>query len=415
MTDTKKRNRCIVRLASAKVPVRDIEGYVARKFPPAITRRRIRQIATAAGIVFDIQNTGDLVADDVLEKIVLLELRRGGVNYGYRLLMPDIEDQLPAGTRVSQRQLLRVLFNLAPAAFQARLTQATRKLTRRTVFAPYRGFRWEIDSNEKLAFVGLHITGIWDSCCHRNERMVVVDNKLPYTQFKEVTEPLIGMLGFPDTLCRDKGDENMLTGFVCRAAAADDGRLAADGSWTGPKPDRMLPSKRQPGIERSWAESNSRVALPVYSLVDAMEASNLLDLTQPTHLGAMQQLLRPLVQHACDLLRHRWNRHLVRSGRRPSGIPDRIAEQHPHPGGRSQLLPGIDFVARFERARGKPMRKEPAWRARRDSLHGQPNNQAARTHAVMLIWGSPELAWTDILLYAGRHRFVPAFREFLRH
>jgi len=45
-------------------------------------------------------------------------------------------------------------------------------------------------------------------------------------------------------------------------------------------------------------------------------------LTNQRQLGAMQQLLKPLVQHACDFLRSRWNRHHVRDTQ-AGGYPER--------------------------------------------------------------------------------------------
>ena len=105
-------------------------------------------------------------------------------------------------------------------------------------------------------------------------------------------------------------------------------------------------------VERSWGESNGHVTLPVYDLTDIMKQSNILDLNDPYHIGAMQQLLPPLVQHGLDMLRSRWNRHFVRgTKRRPGGVPNQLALLYPHPGGQSQLQLGVDMSARYDASR----------------------------------------------------------------
>ena len=88
--------------------------------------------------------------------------------------------------------------------------------------------------------------------------------------------------------------------------------------------------------------------------------------------------------------------------------------EYPHPGGRRQLAPAMDMVARYEQQSGRQLRREPAWRAQRDALHGQPARQAARAAAVRVLWGSVALAWTDVLVRRGRSRFIPSFLLFLR-
>ena len=128
-------------------------------------------------------------------------------------------------------------------------------------------------------------------------------------------------------------------------------------------------------ILRIFAEVQYSPKLLFGSTVFA-EASGLAD---PIHLGAMQQLLLTLVQHAVDILRRRWNAHRVSStarGRR-GGVPDQLILQHGHPGGQMQLGMGEDMVARYEAARGTPVRREPVWRAQRDRLPACTANQAA--------------------------------------
>ena len=409
-----QRDAMIVKLARRGVPSHEVARRVGARFPPVLGLWRVRAIAAAHGANFVSPQQQNLVDDALLDQIVFWNFAKAGVNYGWRMILPDIEAMLPPGQRVSRRQLLRSMLRCNPAAAAARRAQAWRKLTRRVVYAPWTGYRWEVDYNLKLAFVGLAAGGVWDSCPRLWVRLRMVDNKLAFVQWAEVVEPVVIQHGFSDQLTTDKGDENYLTAFAWRAAAVDAGRQNADGTWNGRPPHRFLPSKRQPGVERSWGEYNGRVAIPVFDLVTYMESILLLDLTNPYHLGAMQQLLLPLTQHACDILRSRWNRHFVRGTfRRPGGVPEQVAVQHPHPGNRTQLQPGADMVARYEAARGKPMRREPVWRAQRDPLHGNGAAQRRRAQAVAAVWGDVAATWTDILTFRGANRFIPSFRVFL--
>ena len=101
--------------------------------------------------------------------------------------------------------------------------------------------------------------------------------------------------------------------------------------------------------------------------------------------------------------------------RRPGGVPNDLAIEHPHPGGQEQLPAGPDVMAaRYNASKpGPPLRREPTWRARRDRLYGQPLRQQARAAAVQRIWGSDALVWSDILLFHGRYRFIPSFVLFI--
>jgi len=84
-----------------------------------------------------------------------------------------------------------------------------------------------------------------------------------------------------------------------------------------------------------------------------------------------------------------------------------------------QLPPGLDVMARYDAARGQPVRRVPAWRARRDSLHGQPN-AAARMQARNMPWrrpwqlGAPSpMAWIDIQHFQGRVCFILSYMLYI--
>ena len=229
------RANYIVRLAQAGVPSAEVVELAAQHYPPRITLRWVQRIASEAG--FGFQGPAqelDLVDEGYLDIIVAFCFLTSGQHYGYRLIRPDVEELLPPGKRVSRRQLLDSMRRVGPASHQVRTEQAWRKLTRRTVYATYASFRWELDYNERLAFVGIHIGGLWDSCTREWLRLHAVDNKLAVTQWEQVVRPVVELRGFCDQLNTDKGDENRLTAFAWRASAADNGRLLPAQQVGGP-------------------------------------------------------------------------------------------------------------------------------------------------------------------------------------
>ena len=81
-----------------------------------------------------------------------------------------------------------------PAAYDERRRQAWRKLTRRVVCTrrtPGIGTSSTIGYNLKLAYVGICVGGLWDSCPRYWEALVATDNKLMYTQWVVVVELLV--------------------------------------------------------------------------------------------------------------------------------------------------------------------------------------------------------------------------------
>ena len=143
-------------------------------------------------------------ADAAVDRAVAFLSAAFGSNYGFRLVKDAVLALLPAGSRLSDRQLLSSMHRVDPAAFAARRRQAYRKLHRRVVFAPWTGFRWEVDYNEKLAYVGIHVGGGWDSCPRLWVFLRAVDNKLPYTQWTCMTMPAAQLHGFADQLADNR-------------------------------------------------------------------------------------------------------------------------------------------------------------------------------------------------------------------
>ena len=185
---------------------------------------------------------------------------------------------------------------------------------------------------------------------------------------------------------------------------------------------RFVPSTRN-RIERFWAEVNLRVNLPVKLMLVSMEQLNILDVGNVNHIGAVQSLLKPVMQHALDMLKNTYNSHYVRSSRGHGGRPNQLWHQYPHPGGNPTLPQGYDAVAEYESANpGKTVTRRPAWVAERDPISKDQAKLKAkrltRHQAILNIWGPDATRvarQADIQHNSGRALFIPAFLEFLRH
>jgi len=201
--------------------------------------------------------------------------------------------------------------------------------------------------------------------------------------------------------------------FVCHhlhaTAAFARGVLPA-----GRVPHRFVPSTRN-RIERMWAEVNLRVNLAMKLVLLTMERNGELDIGIAHHIGALQVLLPPVLQHACDILVVSYNRAHHRSARGHGGRPDSLWQQFPPPAGsRLTIPPGYDAVAEYEQANNKTVEVRPRWVALRDPFFGQQNKQVQRLNMVMQMWGSVADAWHDIQHQGGRQLFIPSFRAFLQ-
>ena len=151
-------------------------------------------------------------------------------------------------------------------------------------------------------------------------------------------------------------------------------------------------------------EINIHVNAPLKVVFLYMEqVLRILDIHNARHIGACQMLGICVLRHAND---HRVHVHDITSVRRAVGPavgkPCNLREQRPHPTGLLALPAGLDFVAEYERATHRPLRREPRWAAARDPLHHRPDRQAARNAAVMAIWGSTADVWADICNNIGR-------------
>ena len=120
------------------------------------------------------------------------------------------------------------------------------------------------------------------------------------------------------------------------------------------------------------------------------------------------------MQHGDNLLVQSWDTHSVRRARGPAiGRPVDLRAQKPHPPGRTQVPPGLDFVALYEASNGCQLRRVPSWAPARDPLFYQPQRQALRAAAVTARWVSVANAYSDVLHNAGRAYFIPAFVTYI--
>ena len=175
-----------------------------------------------------------------------------------------------------------------------------------------------------------------------------------------------------------------------------------------------MESPRHVRIERGWGEVNPKVLYAPKTMLITMEADGTLNPHNSYHIGAVQMLLRPLLQLGLDNFAFVHHNTRVRSVKGHGGKPHVLRSQHPHPNEASLVPydPTHPDEALYEQASGRRL-PLPDWLRQRDPLDGQPLRQAARNAAVMAIWGSPTHAWQDILHTLGRHRFIPSFRMFV--
>ena len=133
---------------------------------------------------------------------------------------------------------------------------------------------------------------------------------------------------------------------------------------------------------------------------------------------------KPLLQHACNLLRETYNAHYVRPTRgQGGGRPDELWQRTPHPGGNPSLPAGYNAVAEYEQANNTNVRLQPDWVAARDPLYHQSTaKKDARMAAVLNIWrtgggtdGGVGAVWSDILHNRGYGLFIPSYQEWLKH
>ena len=175
----------------------------------------------------------------------------------------------------------------------------------------------------------------------------------------------------------------------------------------------------------SWLRGGLGDVLPLKLVFLDMENQlQILDIGQAHHVGAIQALCKPLLQHACNLLRETYNAHYVRPTRgQGGGRPDELWQHTPHPGGNPSLPAGYNAVAEYEQANNTNVRLQPDWVAARDPLYHQSTaKKDARMAAVLNIWragggtdGGVGAVWSDILHNRGYGLFIPSYKEWLKH
>ena len=391
------------------------------------TAMRVRQLCREHGVTPPGQDTlaanAGLASRPPMPWLMLVQLMcalvfNKGHSYGARQLYDDLAwDHWQF--HISRRAVRLACIALWPLQFAARKNNAMRRLLRGYFYAPYVGYSMYIDANCKLQEYGLYVSGAQDGKSRRILSLTCLTDLLMLTVYHNTWVPAVATLGFlPDQTLTDKGSENLLLAFVCHhlhmvfilanGLAQQAGHRARH---------RFVPSTRN-RIERFWAEVNLRVNLPVKLMLVHMEnILNILDIGNVHHIGAVQTLLKPIIQHGLDMLKDTYNKHYVRSSRRHGGRPLILWQQYPHPGGNPTLPPGYDAVAEYERANpGKTVTRRPAWVATRDPISNDQAKRLARHQAIVNIWG-PDVTrvYPDILHNRGLTYFVPAFLEFLRH
>ena len=98
-----------------------------------------------------------------------------------------------------------------------------------------------------------------------------------------------------------------------------------------------------------------RVLTVLRCLINHLHAQGMLDKLVPAQVYAFSQVVAPLVQHGCDLLREAWNNHRVRARKDvpgSGGQPVHRAAARPHPGGQLQLPPGYSGVIEYAHTNG---------------------------------------------------------------
>lgn len=167
-------------------------------------------------------------------------------------------------------------------------------------------------------------------------------------------------------------------------------------------------------VERFWGYLNPRVILPLKLVFMAMERTGELDVGNPRHIGAIQQIGGRLLQYACNAARHVWNDHPVRArgGGRILGSPLELRASAPQLPSRLPLMPGVEkeYIA----ACGHRVDLEPPWASAVDALYDDPRRQELRRAAVGAILGPDAEAWSDVL-HTGGGRFRRAFALWLKY
>lgn len=335
---------------------------------------------------------------------------RLGHGWGYSKITEFIQTRLLPGT--SRRQVIAAMKQLAPRSFAARAAEPFQRRLRGHLVLPHRNLWWQLDLDCKLQDWGLYVAGVIDAHDRTLLALVVLPDKTAVRIWHQCVAVALSRAGlYPEMLSTDMANELKLVGFACEWAHRRGG--APPGTFRLP-PHRAMPSKRNIRIERLWGELNPKALYSPKAMLLDLERAGLLDPANLLHMGAVQLLLRPLLQFGVDDFAAVHNTTTVRSTKGHGGVPleRRAARAHPQEALLPRWDPTEDVLGLYEQAAGEGLPR-PHWLDTRDPLHGQPARQAARAQAVMLVWGSVERAWLDVLHMRGVHVFIPSYRMFL--
>jgi hypothetical protein len=410
----RQRNALVHALAATNMSLAQIVSAVQALFGQAqCSRRRVRFILAQPGRPAGANphpNTRCQPSAIVLDLLYVLFAYNAGYNHGWRFVQSKLEHEWPA-LHFSRRAVKASMVRVNPQASAVRSSGAFRGAVKNGVFvAPYFGSLWQSDLNLVLAEWGIAFSSVVDVCTCTWLGLTVITDKLAATVWA-ANERVVEVWGghMPDVWTTDCGTETYVTALAARLMK----RWAVGGVPRIPA-HRFLSSTRQSIVESRNNQINTHLCLHAKLCFVYMEdVVFVLDRTNPYHKGAVQVLMGALLQHAANGERERWDLHPVRDSRRTKGKPYVLRGQHPHPGPRTPLTRGIDFVDEYERACGTSLPREPSWASRRDPLYGQPQQQALRKAAVLAIWGSFAACWADVLHNRGRARFIPAFQVYL--
>ena len=382
-----------------------------RQFNINLSISQITRIAARAGAPFRRRGTlrsNNAPSNAQLDALVRQHAMDRGFNFGYRIVTNDLKYDHPNWV-ISYGRVRTAMQRLNPAAAQVRQAQVVRRMVRNGQFyAPHNGYLWQSDLNLVLEQWGLGHGIVFDVSTRTVISLIALTDKLAATVWTHVNGRAASIFGMPIIWTTDKGTETVVTAFAARYIAQQVNASIA-------RAHRFLPSTRQSFVERFNGEINVKVNYPLKVVFIYMQHTlRILDMTNPHHIGAIQTLGQQLLQHGDNLLAASWDRHKVRRARGPAiGCPRDLRARKPHPPGRTQVPPGIDFVALYEQSNQRQLRRVPSWAAARDPLFYQPHRQAIRAAAVTARWISVADAYSDVLHNTGRALFIPAFVTFI--
>ena len=198
------------------------------------SRRHVQQVVSDAGLL----PNGVRPLHARLQEVVRFEVSRHGPNYGWAMLRGALQAHYPEW-RWPRGAVTEVLRELNPQAHSARRFWRWRRLPRGIYVAPYFMYSMHIDLACKIQEYHIFVGACLDGCTRRVLHLSAFTNKLPYTVYNELFEPVAREFGLPDQMVSDKGPEFCIAAFVCLFLA----RICT-ARLSERRPHRCVPSKR---------------------------------------------------------------------------------------------------------------------------------------------------------------------------